>query len=334
MKRNLFLLLITSGLCSAQTTITKAFNDPVVGETVNNVTVTGTVDNSATGANTTFSNAALTLGAASPTTYSAPTAGEITTFPGSTIKMIGGGNTILYKQTASKLEITGLITSDATLNLAANNGTFVSYPAAFGYNETDLAQGTFTSPSASGLCKGTITITADASGTLILGTSTYNNVLRIKSVQNFNLHLPNDATFIFPIGTITNTAYTYYDSTHKFPLLTTTQAIINVPLAGINQTTSGAQALNTLTLSTGDLTTRKEGLKIYPNPAQDFIEFKGETGNYSTAKIYSLDGKLIKTSDLKSGKVQVSDLPSASYFIEVSGKDSKNKVQTSKFIKK
>jgi hypothetical protein len=72
---------------------------------------------------------------------------------------------------------------------------------------------------------------------------------------------------------------------------------------------------------------------IYPNPAQDFIQFKGETGNYSTAKIYSLDGKLIKTSDLQSGKVQVSDLPSASYFIEVSGKDNK-KTETSKFIKK
>jgi hypothetical protein len=331
MKQTLLFLLAASALCSAQTTITKAFNDPIVGETANTVTVTGTVDNSATGANTTFNNASLVLGAASPTPYSAPTAGEITTFPGSTIKMVGSGNTILYKQSASKLEITGLITADATLNLSTNNGTFISYPAAFGYNETDQAQGTFTSPTASGLCKGTINITADASGTLILGSATYTNVLRIKSVQNFNLHLPNDTSFLLPIGSVINTAYTYYDSTHKFPLLTTTQAVINVPIAGINQTTSGAQALNVTTLSTGDLV-KKQGLTIYPNPAQDFIQFKGDTNNASTVNIYSLDGKLIKTSDLKAGKVQVSELPAAAYFIEVSGKDSKK--EATKFIKK
>ena len=332
MKQTLLFLLAASALCSAQTTITKAFNDPVLGETVNNLTVTGTVDNSATGAGTTFNNASLVLGVAAPTLYSAPTAGEFITFPGSTIKMAGSGNTILYKQSASKLEITGLITPDATLNLSANNGTFISYPAAFGYNETDQAQGTFTSPSASGLCKGTITITADASGTLILGAATYSNVLRIKSVQNFNLHLPNDTSFLIPIGTVTNTAYTYYDSTHKFPLLTTTQAVISIPIASINQTTSGAQALNVTTLSTGDHFVKKEGLTIYPNPAQDFIQLKGDTTNFSTVNIYSLDGKLIKTSDLKTGKVQVSELPSAAYFIEVSGKDSKK--EATKFIKK
>ncbi|SDQ80412.1 Por secretion system C-terminal sorting domain-containing protein [Chryseobacterium soldanellicola] len=332
MKQTLLFLLATSGLFSAQTTITKAFNDPIVGETVNNVMISGTVDNSATGANTTFNNAALTQGTASPTIYSAPAAGELTTFPGSTIKMVGSGNTILYKQTASKLEITGLITPDATLNLSANNGTFISYPAAFGYNETDQAQGTFTSPTASGLCKGTINITADASGTLILGASTFSNVVRIKSVQNFNLHLPNDTNFLVPIGSVTNTAYTYYDSTHKFPLLTTTQAVINVPIAGINQTTSGAQALSQLFLSALDNNIKKQSLKVFPNPAQDFIEFKGDTANLSTVNIYSLDGKLIKTSDLKAGKVQVSELPAAAYFIEVSGKDSKK--EATKFIKK
>ncbi|WP_027381405.1 T9SS type A sorting domain-containing protein [Chryseobacterium daeguense] len=333
MKRTLFFLLSAYGLCTAQTTITKAFNDPSAGETVSNLSVTGTVDNSATGANTTFNNASLTLGAAATTTYAAPAAGEITTFPGSTLKMAGSGNTVYYKQSASKLEITGLVTPDATLNLSSNNGTFISYPAAFGYTETDQAQGTFTSSTANGLCKGTINISADASGTLILGANTYNNVLRIKSTQNFSLYLPNDTTFMFPIGTIVNTAYSYYDSTHKFPLLSTTQVVINVPLAGINnQTTNEAQALNLTTLSTGDLTVKKDRFAIYPNPAQDFIEFKGETENYSTAKIYSLDGKLVKTADMKSGKVQVSDLPSAAYFIEVSGKNSK--AEAAKFIKK
>ncbi|MCY0978885.1 T9SS type A sorting domain-containing protein [Chryseobacterium wangxinyae] len=69
---------------------------------------------------------------------------------------------------------------------------------------------------------------------------------------------------------------------------------------------------------------------LIPHPI--FIEFQGDLSKYSTANIYSLDGKLIKMSDLKSGKIQISELPSASYFIEVSG--NKSQSESVKFIKK
>src|SRR5690606_16721032 len=88
-KKTILLLTAFTGAVSAQTTITKAFHDPIIGETVNYITVNGTVDNSATGSGATFSNGSLTQGGATVTTYTAPTASEITTFPGSTIKMIG-----------------------------------------------------------------------------------------------------------------------------------------------------------------------------------------------------------------------------------------------------
>mgnify|MGYP003577059849 CR=1 FL=1 len=324
MKTILFFLATLPAAFSAQTTITKAFNDPIIGETVNNFNVNGTVDNSATGNGVTFSNGSLTQGATSTTNYSAPTPSEVSTYPGTTIKMVNGTTTILYKATASKLEITGFITPDATLNFSTNNGTFISYPAAFGYTETDNAQGTFTSSAASGNFNGTINISADAAGTLIVGPKTYNNVLRIKSIQNFNLTVSG-----FPVGTVTNTTYAYYDSTHKFPLLSTTTANINA--VGMNQTTQGAQALNEVFLGVSDVV-KKSNFKIYPNPAQDFIQFKGETSGFSKANIYSLDGKLVKTTDMKSGKIQISELPPAAYFIEVSGKESQP--ESIKFIKK
>jgi len=331
MKKIVLFLSMTFGLYSAQTTITKAFNDPVIGETVNNVLINGTVDNSATGNGVTFSNAGLTQGAASATSYSAPTATEITTFPGSTIKMTSIGTTAFYKSTATKLEITGLVTTDATLNFSANNGTIITYPAGFGYNEVDQAQGVFSSTLASGLFKGSITNTADAAGTLVIATKTYPNVLRIKSVQSFNLYQSTDTFFLFPIGTITNTSYTYYDNIRKFPLLTSTNGNISVPLLSINQSTVGAQALNEIFLSASDVV-KKKSFEMYPNPVQDFIGFTGEIINYSKANIYSLDGKLVKTSDLKSGKIHISELPPAAYFIEISGKNIQP--ESMKFIKK
>lgn len=35
-------------------------------------------------------------------------------------------------------------------------------------------------------------------------------------------------------------------------------------------------------------------IRIYPNPATDFIEFNGDLSTYSKANIYSLDEKLIR----------------------------------------
>ncbi|KMQ59457.1 hypothetical protein ACM46_20415 [Chryseobacterium angstadtii] len=332
MKKQLLFMLGISGVLSAQITLTKAANDPLTGDTVNNYTVTGTVNNSATGANVTFSNGGLTQGAASPTTYSAPSSSEITTFPGSTIKMVGGGTTIFYKASASKLEITGIVNPQATLNFSVDNGTYMNYPTVYGTPQSDNARGTFSSSSANGLFSGTMGTLADAHGTLIIGNKTYTNVLRVKFTQVFNLYASFDITYSNPIGTLTNTAYSYYDGTHRYALLSSTAGNISVPLLGVNQSTSNAVALNETFLAVANAV-KKENFTVYPNPAQDFIGFKGDMENYTSANIYSLDGKLIKTSDIQSGKIQISELPPASYFIEVKGKNSETKNNT-KFIKK
>ena len=332
MKKSILFLLGTSAMFSAQITLTKATHDPIVGDIVNYNTITGTVNNSATGANATFSNGSLTQGAASQTTYSIPTSSEITTFPGSNIKMVDGTNTIYYKASTTKLEITGIINPQATLNFSVDNGTYNYYPTTYGPAQNDNAKGTFSSSVANGLFSGTLSTQADAYGTLIIGNQTYNNVLRVKYTQNFNLYSSFDITYSNPIGSVTNTAYAYYDATHRYALLNSTSGNISVPLLGINQSTSSAQALSETFLSVSKVA-KKQNLAIYPNPAQDFIGFKGDIENYSTAKIYSLDGKLIKTSDIKSGNIQISDLPPASYFIEVNGKNAETK-QNTKFIKK
>ncbi|WP_278352449.1 T9SS type A sorting domain-containing protein [Chryseobacterium gleum] len=332
MKKSLLLLLGASAMFSAQITLTKAANDPIAGNVVNYNHVTGTVNNSATGTNVTFSNPGLTMGVSSQTTYSVPNSTEITTFPGSTIKMADGATTVYYKASSTKLEITGIVNPQATLNFSVDNGTYISYPLTYGPAQNDTAKGTFSSSSANGLFSGTMTAVADAYGTLIIGNQTYSNVLRVKYTQNFNLYPSFDVTYSNSIGTLTNTAYAYYDASHRYALLSSTSGNISIPLLSINQTVATALALNETFLSTSNVV-KKENLTVYPNPAQDFIGFKGNTDNYSKANIYSLDGKLVKTSDIKSGNVQISDLPPASYFIEISGKNTADTKNT-KFIKK
>ncbi|MEJ5106869.1 T9SS type A sorting domain-containing protein [Chryseobacterium sp. MYb328] len=332
MKKSILFLLGASAMLSAQITLTKASHDPILNDVVDNKIITGTVDNSATGANATFSNNGLTLGAPALVSYLPPAASEITTFPGTNIKMFEGTTSILYKASPTKLEITGIVNPQVTLNLSMDNGTYMTYPITYGPAQNDTAKGTFSSTLINGICVGTTSTEADAYGTLILGGHTYNNILRVKFIQNFNLYSVLDITFSNPLGSVTNTAYSYYDASHRYPLLSSTTVNLSVPALSINQTTTSSLALTIATLAAHEVN-KKESFSIYPNPAQDFIGFKGNTENYSKANIYSLDGKLIKTADMNSGNIQISDLPPASYFIEVSGKNSETK-KNIKFIKK
>ncbi|MDR4951030.1 T9SS type A sorting domain-containing protein [Chryseobacterium sp. ES2] len=319
------ILLGGFSLFPAQTTtaITKAFNDPAIGNVVNNYSVNGVVDHTAIGNNATFNNTNLTQGPLSITSYTAVTPTELITYPGSTIKMNSLGNTVFYKSTDSKLEITGIVTSQATLNFNSDNGTFITYPTAYGSTITDTAAGKFSSSLASGLFKGTITTSGDAYGTLMIGSQVYNNVLRVRSVQNLNLYSSFDTSYLVPLGVITNITYSYYDGSHKFPLLSSTSGVVNIPLFNISQSVDYTQVLGEVYLSTANFTL-KEDFKIYPNPAHDVIHLAGKTRTQSSVNIYTAEGKLVKRFNNTPDKIDISALPRACYFIEVSNKDGKS----------
>ena len=330
MKINLLISLLLSQICFSQVTITKAFNDPVVGDVVNNKNVVGTVNNAGSGSGQTFDNSLLTAGTPIVTTFSTPTSAEITSYPGTTIKSSDGATTSFFKQSSSKLEITALITTEGTLSFAGDNATAIQYPFAFGNSVVDNAKGTFTSTTASGLIKGTVTITADASGTLIMSGNTYSNVLRVKTVQNFNLYQSSDTFYTFPIGTITGTSYQYYNASSKQPLLSSISGNISVPILSFNQSTNQAVAQSTAFLGTKDVQF-VEDFVIYPNPAQNFIKLKGNIDNQLEVEIFSFEGKYLKKSLVKNELIDISNLTPGTYILKLIGKDVQ---RTIKFIKK
>lgn len=59
---------------------------------------------------------------------------------------------------------------------------------------------------------------------------------------------------------------------------------------------------------------------LYPNPAQDIIQFSGlkDLKNLSVA-IYSLMGKLIIETEIKENSISISDLPSGIYYLKMEG---------------
>lgn len=324
--KNFYILLISacSSVAFSQTTITKSANDYVIGNTINSANVVGTPDNSATGNGVTFNNSSLTSRTAVVASVSAPSAAELSDFPGTTVKFEdGNANSIFYKSSATQLEITGAGISGATLNFNADNAIFLKFPTAFSNTYNDTARGTFSNGTVSGLFRGTISTTADATGTLLLGGDTYGNILRIKTVQSYNLYQSSDTTYFFSIGTLTSTIYTYYDNVNRYPLFTTTTATIAVPILSINQTTNAAVRQVTPILATGN--TNKNDIKFYPNPVADNLFFAGDLKNYSEVKVYSLDGKLVKSGSVSDQKLDLSKLSSGNYILELRSTTEKSK---------
>lgn len=321
--KNLY-CLSTALFCAitfAQTTITKTANDYLVGDSVNEFNLAGTPDNSATGSGVTFNNSALTNGSAITATVTAPSAAEIGTFPSSNIKFSdGNGNDLFYKSTSTMLEITGATIGGGVLNFNADNAIFLKFPTAFGNTYADTARGTATFSGTTVLIKGTIGTNADASGTLMLGTQSFPNILRVVTVQNYNLYLPFDITYSNSIGTITSTIYTYYDNVRRYPVFTSTSALILVPLASINQSINTSIGLSTIVLGTNN-NSIKNKIEVYPNPVNENLFLAGDLQGFDEVKIYNMEGRLVKTQNAVDAKMNLQDLPAGNYILQLSGKN-------------
>lgn len=71
---------------------------------------------------------------------------------------------------------------------------------------------------------------------------------------------------------------------------------------------------------------------IYPNPAQDYFEYKGINGNIVSTNIYSSNGSLVKTVNSNDTKINVGNLKSGVYIVQT--KTANGNTFTNKLIKK
>lgn len=85
------------------------------------------------------------------------------------------------------------------------------------------------------------------------------------------------------------------------------------------------------TLSTADANSKSRSIRIYPNPASDWINFDNN-GEDATAVILDASGKFIRREVIKHGKISIKDLTTGNYMLLYSDKKSGN--ETFKFIKR
>lgn len=321
----LVLLALVSVTANSQTVVlTKAFNEPAIGDddtrrALDTSAFTTGLPTNVTGANVVWNYT--NLNPRTPvfiTSYVPPSVSTSSaSFPGCTVVQQDAGPTYTFLKSTStpttQTEILGLILSTYSLTFS-NSAIAAIYPMSFGANITDNFSGAVSAFSQNGNCTGTIVTTADGSGTLMLpGGLTFTDVLRVKSVQNLSF-----TQGFIPLGTAKQTTYSYYHASEKFPILSINYSSIKLLTSPTPTVTGVATGIfDKFPVGLKENVLDNSALNIYPNPAAAELNITLDRSYLpNETRIYSQLGQLVYQKDY-SATVDLSALQSGIYFLEV-----------------
>ncbi len=296
--------LFFTQISNAQLILTKAINEPVIGDVnishrwdstiaINNNFGPNTLwDFSSLATNTAVATSNYTTVASTPNGSSYPNA----TFA----EDLGNGGYNYWKSTSTpttQLELLGIIQPSISFNLNQNPAIAIIWPVAFGYNKTDAFTGTVSvqTPTANltGNATGNNHTIGSGTGTVILpGGLTFTNVLQVTASQTINATLNLGP---FPVGTATiiSTNYQYYHSTEKFPIITINYQDISGSFSG----SSAIIRINNNVIAGIRESALNSDFSLYPNPATDKLNvvLTNKKAENVSVKIFNNLGQLVKT---------------------------------------
>lgn len=288
-------LLLSSVFVLAQPTLTSSMG-AVVGETYSGsilVDTTGIMPGNA-GANQTWNFANLTTtGTTSGSTIVLPSSTPYaSTFPGATIAGVAGGAYAYVKLSSTKMEDVGTVNGSQTM-VFSDYRTNLEFPFTFNSSYTDTQAGAITTGGTNMNRTGSVTATADAWGTLVTPSGTYNNTLRVKYIEQFT-----DVGGGFNILADV-TIYIWYSPNYKQPLFTIYEQ--NYTIFGqVTHSKAVYYADTPLAVGTDNALLAKS-LSLYPNPAQDKVNLTFDANlSYKNVRIslLTLEGKEIMKEEI------------------------------------
>ena len=260
----------------------------------------------------------------------ATTAANASDFPTSVFADELQGNFMVYEnQVADSIFAQGYTFSEPSIGdvlvlLSTNELKVMYYPFTYLDSFNDSISGTLDIVGGfpiSGDYVGEAIISADGYGTLLLGTNTYADVLRVKIVESSTANLGL-------LGTIplTRTQYNYYQpGTQNFPVLMHT----SLDAAGSMQNIVYSQDL--LSIIGVNEESQSISFTVFPNPSADHlsIELKSATESSATITLSNILGKKLqqKTIQASSASIKtvldVNDLASGVYIVTVNAGSSR-----------
>jgi hypothetical protein len=294
------------------------------------------INQSPSGANATWTFNNLTPIGPSVYTNAAPTSGEVSTYPGTTmvttnINSAGIVETVSKLYSVANQAFTGASSEANGFNLNyTDNATIGTFPLAFNYSNTDVVSGTYSYTTYSGTFSGNVVSTVDAYGTLTTNNYGFGEneipVTRLKIVQTLNLNY----SIFTNAGTAVVTSYHYYHGSELFPFFTSATTTVNVPLLSINQTTSLLEAAGQPLLATPQFN-QQAALLISPNPVRDYLTIKPDAGvTISSISVLDANGRIVIDDASSYTPVDVSHLANGVYYAKI---DTDGGTFTKKIIK-
>jgi len=305
---------------NAQLTLTKAFNEPVLGdvntkETYDSVAVL----NNASGTNQVWDFSALTSSSVTEvstftTVASTPNGSN---FAGATLAEDDGqGGYTYYKVTPTQYEVVGVQDPNITLNFT-NTAVAAVWPVTMGYSNTDAFSGSAAvQTTLTGSANGTVTTLGSGTGTLIIpGGASFTNVLQTKTTQLVKVSLGFGAVTL----TVQSTDYNYYHGTQKFPLLTVSYS----DAQGTFQNTSASIKVNNNVITGINDLNFDATFNIFPNPATNFVNVKLQNVTNTNCKIQIVNalGQIAQEIDLGNDSeinrnISIANLNSGIYMVK------------------
>jgi hypothetical protein len=327
-----FTVLISSQFVNAQLTLTKAANEPVIGDvhSKQGFDSTGVLPVN-TGSNQLWNFSAITantvVGVATYTTASStPSASS---FPAATIaEQSSGGDYTYFNASSTQYALLGSIDGAGTyINFSSNPGIIATWPVTMGYNGTDQFGGNVVVSGLSGTAAGTMNVMGSGTGTIMLpGGVTLSNVLQVKMTQTIDLNLMGG----FITGTITVNNYQYYHATQKFPVLELQYQRTDV--AGSITDTYDLTVNNNVLTGINSASSDRSNFVMYPNPASDKVNVivANDKNENVSVEILNQFGQTVKTVDnaTMNSSIDVSGLANGIYFVKttVGGKAATKKL--------
>jgi hypothetical protein len=257
-----------------------------------------------------FSNLSIINNAITSTYVNPASTPYASSFPSSTICIKDGSTYFYYQLQGSNFLFLGF---DAGGGFDMNfSNAQVQFTFPFTY--TSVVNDNFTATILGGVIhrRGSVQVTGDGQGTLIMPSGTYNNVLRIKFVENFI-----DSASGYPNDTTRSESYQWFVNNKLFPVLRIDTATVNRKGYSKNVLVNSAYTgLKEELAESGDMS-------IWPNPAENnaVLSIRSKRGVSGKVSISNLLGQELKheTHLLLPGDnelpLEFSDLKRGIYFV-------------------
>lgn len=242
-----------------------------------------------------------------------------------------GNNTSYYTSDPSDTKYWGgnILVGSIGATLTYTSGAFTAvYPMNLNTSTVAAIGGSISVPALSqnGTFTGNAGTIADGTGTLILPTGSYTNVVRVVTTQTINFTTP------LANGTVTQKNWDYYSVGTKNSLFTISASTVVTSLAPTPSSQTVVTRSAPSSVGVKESKANLISLSVFPNPSSSQITLLTESNKANAVEIHDVTGKLISVYTFENNKVNFSTLEMTNgiYFYTVKN-TAKQTLATGKF---